>query len=118
MEKIPNLHKIRQIMYPEPEIYTLQDMMEDDSIESPLDDALFQAYRHERSKELITYFDVDEKRRLIELTVDADAVLTIDVIQAHSQKISNIVQELGAGQVKFIGIQGGMDMRVGLVYSF
>lgn len=115
MERIPNLHKIRQIMYPEPEIYTLQDMMEDedDSTESPLDDALFQAYRSTD-----TWTDVDEKRRLIEITVDADGVLTVDAIQTHTQQVSDIVQKLGAGRVQFVGIQGGTQMRVGLVYRY
>jgi len=113
MERIPNLYKIRQIMYPEPEIYTLQDMMEEDSTESPLDDALFQAYRSTD-----TWTDVDEKRRLIEITVDADGVLTVDAIQTHTQQVSDIVQKLGAGRVQFVGIQGGTQMRVGLVYRY
>lgn len=114
MERIPNLYKIRQIMYPEPEIYTLQDMMEENSVEdSPLDDALFQAYRGTD-----TWTDVDEERRLIEITVDADGVLTVDAIQTHTQQVSNIVQKLGAGRVQFVGIQGGTQMRVGLVYSY
>lgn len=113
MEKIPNLYKIRQIMYPELETYTLQDMMEEDSTESPLDDALFQAYRSTD-----TWTDVDEKRRLIEITVDADGVLTVDAIQTHTQQVSDIVQKLGAGRVQFVGVQGGTQMRVGLVYSY
>ena len=112
MERLPNLYKIRQIMYPEPEIYTLQDMMEEDSTESPLDDALWQAFRNTDASA-----DVDEKRRLIELTVDADAVLTTDAMQAYSQQVSNAAQ--GAGeQVVFVGIQGGVDMRVSLVYRY
>ena len=113
MEKIPNLHKIRQIMYPESEVYTLQDMMEEEYPESPLDDALWQAFRSSDASA-----DVDEKRRLIELTVDADAVLTVDAIQAFSQQVSQIVENAGAGQVAFVGIQGGVDMRVGLVYRY
>ncbi len=113
MERIPNLHKIRQIMYPEPEIYTLQDMMEEDSTESPLDDALWEAFR-----QTDVLVDVDEKRRNIELTVDADGVLFVSAIQTFTQKVSDIVQQLGAGRVEFIGIQGGTDMRVGLVYRY
>ena len=112
MERLPNLYKIRQIMYPEPEIYTLQDMMEEEDPESPLDNALWQAFRNTDASA-----DVDEKRRLIELTVDADAVLTVDAMQAYSQQVSNAAQ--GAGeQVVFVGIQGGVDMRVGLVFRY
>jgi hypothetical protein len=113
MEKIPNLYKIRQIMYPEPEIYTLQDMMEEEYPESPLDDALWQAFRNTDASA-----DVDEKRRLIELTVDADAVLTVEAMQAYSQQVSQIVETAGAGQVVFVGIQGGVEMRVGLVFRY
>lgn len=94
----------------EPEIYTLQDMLED---EATLDDALFQAFR--KSDTLV---DVDEQRRLIEITVDADGVLTVDAIQNYSQQVSNIVEQLRAGRVEFVGIQGGVDMRVGLVYKY
>ncbi len=112
MEKIPNLYKIRQIMYPEPEIYTLQDMMEEEYPESPLDDALWQAFRNTEASA-----DVDEKRRLIELTVDADAVLTVDAMKALSQQVSDAAQGVGE-QVVFVGIQGGVDMRVGLVFRY
>lgn len=112
MERLPNLYKIRQIMYPELEIYTLQDMMEEDSTESPLDDALWQTFRNTDASA-----DVDEKRRLIELTINADAVLTVDAMQAYSQQVSNAAQ--GAGeQVVFVGIQGGVDMRIGLVFRY
>ena len=112
MERLPNLYKIRQIMYPELEIYTLQDMMEEDSTESPLDDALWQTFRNTDASA-----DVDEKRRLIELTINADAVLTVDAMQAYSQQVSNVAQGVGE-QVVFVGVQGGVDMRVGLVFRY
>jgi GMP synthase PP-ATPase subunit len=112
MEKIPNLYKIRQIMYPEPEIYTLQDMMEEEYPESPLDDALWQAFRNTDASA-----DLNEKNRTIELTVDADAVLTVDAMKAYSQQVSDAAQGMGE-QVVFVGIQGGVDMRVGLVFRY
>jgi hypothetical protein len=112
MEKIPNIHKIRQIMYPEPEIYTLEDMMEGEYDENPLDEALFQKFRN---TDVLS--DVDVKNRLIELTVDADAVLTVDMMQAYSQQVSDAAQGVGE-QVVFVGIQGGINMRVGLVFRY
>jgi len=115
MEKIPNLYKIRQIMYPDNkpvEIYTLQDMMEGEYDENPLEEALFQKFR---STDVLS--DVDEKNRLIEITVDADAVLTVDMMKAYSQQVSDAAQGVGE-QVVFVGIQGGVDMRIGLVYRY
>ncbi len=114
MGKIPNVYKIRQIMYPDNKIetYTLQDMMEEEYPESPLDDALWQAFRNSGAAT-----DLDEKNRTIELTVDADAVLTVDAMQAYSQQVSNVAQGVGE-QVVFVGVQGGVDMRVGLVFRY
>lgn len=102
-------------MYPEKqtETYTLQDMMEDESPENPLDDALWQAFRGTENM-----VDLDANRRLIELNVDADAVLTVAAMQAYSQQISDIVEKMGAGKVEFAGIQGGVNMRISLVYRY
>jgi hypothetical protein len=100
-------------MYPEPEIYTLQDMMEEDSSESPLDDALWQAFRLSDATA-----DVDEKNRTIELNVDADGILFVSAIQSFTQTVSDVVEKVGGGKILFVGIQGGTDMRVGLVYRY
>ncbi len=114
MGKIPNVYKIRQIMYPDNKIetYTLQDMMEEEYPESPLDDALWQAFRNSGAT-----IDLDEKNRTIELTVDADAVLTVDAMQAYSQQVSGVMQRVGE-QVVFVGVQGGVDMRIGLIFRY
>ena len=80
--------------------------------ESPLDDALWQAFRNSGAAT-----DLDEKNRTIELTVDADAVLTVDAMQAYSQQVSNVAQGVGE-QVVFVGVQGGVDMRVGLIFRY
>jgi hypothetical protein len=100
-------------MYPEPEIYTLQDMMEEDSTESPLDDALWQAFR-----QTDILVDVNEEKRNIELTIDADEILFASAIQTLTQQVSDVVEKVGGGKVMFVGIQGGVNMRIGLIYRY
>jgi len=113
MEKIPNLYKIRQIMYPEPEIYTLQDMMEEEYPENPLDDALWQAFRQTDASA-----DLNEKNRTIELNIDADGIVFVSAIQTFTQTVSDAVESVGGGKVEFLGIQGGTNMRVYLVFRY
>ena len=94
------------------EIYTLEDMMEGYE-ESPIEDALFQNYR--QSSALAAVY---QDKRIIELTIDASDIITVDTIQNHTQQVSDIVEQLGAGRVQFVGIQGGSDFRIDLVFKY
>jgi hypothetical protein len=94
------------------EVYTLQDMMEGYE-ESPLDDALYQNY-----KDTSVLAAVYEDRRVIELTVDGSDVVTVDTMQNHTQQVSDIVQQFGDGRVQFIGVEGGTDFRLTLVFKY
>ena len=97
----------------EPEIYTLQDMLEEEYQDDPLEDALFDAFSGTSS-----YAEVYAKKRTIELTVDASDVITVDNMQNYTQYISDIVQKLGLGRVEFIGILGGSEFRIALIYKY
>ena len=81
--------------------------------DSPLDDALFQNYR--TSDVLAAVY---EDKRVIELTVDGSDVVTVDTIQNHTQQVSDIVQQFGEGRVQFVGVEGGSDFRLTLVYRY
>ena len=85
----------------------------EDYEESPLEDALFQNYR-----QTSVLSAVYEDRRIIEITIDASDVVTVDTIQNHTQQVSDIVEALGAGRVQFIGVLGGSEFRIDLIYKY
>jgi len=97
----------------EPEIYTLQDILEEEYEDDPLEDALFQNYVNTSA-----YAEVYEKQRTIEVTVDANDIITVDTIQNHTQQVSDIVQKLNVGRVKFVGVLGGSEFRIALIFSY
>lgn len=97
----------------EPEIYTLQDILEEEYESDPLEDALFDGFNGSSA-----YAEVYADKRTIELTVDASDVITVDHIKNYTQHISDIVQKLNAGRVQFVGILGGSEFRIALVYKF
>jgi hypothetical protein len=97
----------------EPEIYTLQDILEEEYEDDPLEDALWQNY-----KDTSAYAEVYADKRLIELGVDGSDMLSVDDIQNHTQQVSDIVQKLNAGRVQFVGILGGSEFRITLVFKY
>ena len=99
----------------EPEIYTLQDMLEeeDHDSDSPLEDALFHAFSGSSA-----YAEVYADKRMIELTIDASDVITVDNMQNYTQHISDVVQKLNVGKVQFIGVLGGSEFRIALIFAY
>jgi len=95
-----------------PDIYTLQDMMEDYE-DSPLDDALYHNYKN-TSVIASSY----ERDRTIEVMIDGGDIVPVDTIQNHAQQVSDIVEQLGVGRSQFVGIMGGSDFRVTLVFKY
>jgi len=95
------------------EIYTLQDILEEEYEPDPLDDALYDAFS--RSSALV---EVYADRRMIELTVDASDVITVDNMQNYTQHVSDVVQKLDAGTVQFIGVLGGSEDRMALIFAY
>lgn len=98
---------------PESEIYTLQDILEEEYPENPLEDALFDAFNG--SSALV---EVYADKRTIELMIDASDLVTVDHIQNYTQHISDVVQKLGAGRVRFEGVLGGSEFRIALVFGY
>ena len=97
----------------EPEIYTLQDILEEEYEDDPLEDALFDAFQGSSA-----YAEVYADRRMIELTVDASDVITVDNMQNYTQHISDVVQKLNVGKVQFIGVLGGSEFRIALIFAY
>ncbi len=104
---------IRPAMDNEPEIYTLQDILEEEYADDPLEDALFDAFSGSSA-----YAEVYADKRIIELTVDASDVITVDNMKNYTQHISDVIQKLGVGRVEFIGILGGSEFRIALVFKY
>lgn len=99
---------------PQAEIYTLGDILEAYHEEdTSLEDALFDAFQNTSA-----YAEVDGARRAIELTVDASDTISVDDIQNYTQHISDIVEKMSAGRVKFVGVLGGTEFRITLIYTF
>lgn len=96
-----------------PEIYTLQDIIAEEYQTDPLEDALYDAF--EGSSALA---EVYPEKRAIELTIDASDIITVEHIQNYTQHISDVVQKLGVGRVRFEGILGGSEFRVALVFGY
>lgn len=97
----------------EAEIYTLDDMLTEEYQSDPLEDALFDAFNGSSA-----YASVYGDRRIIELTVDASDVITVDHMQNYTQHISDVAEKLGAGRVEFVGVEGGTDFRINLVFKY
>lgn len=98
---------------PEAEIYTLDDMLSEAYETDPLEDALFDAFNGSSA-----YASVYGDRRIIELTVDGSDVVTVDHMQNYTQHISDVAEKLGAGRVEFVGVEGGSDFRINLVFKY
>jgi len=98
---------------PELEIYTLEDILNEEYQSDPLEDALFDAFNGSSA-----YASVYGDRRIIELTVDASDVVTVDHMQNYTQHISDVAEKLGAGRVEFVGVEGGSDFRINLVFKY
>lgn len=97
-----------------PEIYTLQDILEEEyEGDDPLEDALFDAFSNTSA-----YAEVYADRRMIELTIDASDVITVDNMQNYTQHISDVVQKLGVGKVQFIGVLGGSQFKIALIFAY
>ena len=98
---------------PESEIYTLEDILNEEYQSDPLEDALFDAFSGSSA-----YAEVYADRRMIELTIDASDVITVDNMQNYTQHISDVVQKLGAGTVQFIGVLGGSEFNIALIFAY
>ena len=96
-----------------PEIYTLEDILNEEYQSDPLEDALFDAFNGSSA-----YASVYGDRRTIELTVDASDTITVDHMQNYTQHISDVAEKLGAGRVEFVGVEGGTDFRITLVFKY
>ena len=96
-----------------PEIYTLEDILNEEYQSDPLEDALFDAFNGSSA-----YASVYGDRRTIELTVDGSDVVTVDHLQNYTQHISDVAEKLGAGRVEFVGVEGGTDFRITLVFKY
>ena len=95
------------------EIYTLQDMIAEEYQTDPLEDALYDAFQDSTA-----YAEVYPKARNIELSIDASDIVTVEHIQNYTQHISDVVQKLGAGRVRFSGVLGGSEFRIALVFGY
>ena len=98
---------------PESEIYTLEDMLAEEHQSDPLEDALYDAFQGSSA-----YAEVYANKRSIELTIDASDMITVEHIQNYTQHISDVVQKLGAGRVRFDGVLGGSEFRIALVFGY
>ena len=96
-----------------PEIYTLEDILNEEYQSDPLEDALFDAFNGSSA-----YASVYGDRRTIELTVDGSDIVTVDHMQNYTQHISDVAEKLGAGRVEFVGVEGGTDFRITLVFKY
>ena len=96
-----------------PEIYTLEDILNEEYQSDPLEDALFDAFNGSSA-----YASVYGDRRTIELTVDGSDIVTVDHMQNYTQHISDVAEKLGAGRVEFVGVEGGTDFRINLVFKY
>lgn len=98
---------------PESEIYTLEDILAEEYQSDPLEDALFDAFQGSTA-----YAEVYANKRAIELTIDASDMVTVEHIQNYTQHISDVVQKLGAGRVRFEGVLGGSEFNIALVFGY
>jgi hypothetical protein len=98
---------------PSAETYTLQDMLAEEYQSDPLEDALYDAFEGSSA-----YTEVYPNKRAIELTIDASDIVTVEHIQNYTQHISDVVQKLGAGRVRFEGVLGGSEFKISLVFGY
>ena len=94
-------------------VLTLEDILPESTEFDTLEDAFFQMFRGTEIRP-----DMWERERSLELVMPGEDTIDVDMIQGLTQKCSDLISQHGAGQLQFLGVRGGSDWQVILVYKY